>query len=118
MLLSLWNYLFDTFKNVQALHNAMTETQDRAKETAADVQQSINAGSVGKATEQSSQHEIGHGINKSAMDAIKRDVDAMHHTDPEGFERVGTKIEETFGASALTDDGPDPTQYNLKRFHR
>ena len=58
---------------------------------------------------------MAHDINQSAMDAVARDVDAMGHTDPEGFEPVASKIDETFGSTALSDEGPDRSHYKFKK---
>lgn len=58
---------------------------------------------------------MAHDINQSAMDAVARDMDAMGHTDAEGFESVASKIDETFGSTALSDEGPDPSHYKFKR---
>ncbi|KAI9311632.1 hypothetical protein BX666DRAFT_1994018 [Dichotomocladium elegans] len=56
---------------------------------------------------------MGYGVNKSAMDAIERDIEDMHKSDAEGFESVAAKFEETFGNSALSDHGPDRSGYNF-----
>lgn len=47
------------------------------------------------------------------MDAIHRDIEAMRHMDSELFESVATKIDDTLGNTALSDAGPDRSQYNL-----
>ncbi|CDH60180.1 predicted protein [Lichtheimia corymbifera JMRC:FSU:9682] len=60
---------------------------------------------------------MAHDINQSAMDAVARDMDAMGHTDAEGFESVASKIEETFGSTALSDEGPDRSHYNKGSRH-
>lgn len=46
----------------------------------------------------------GFGINTmdaKLMNSIKSDVNAMHSTNPEQFEEVATKMDETFGHNAL-----------------
>ncbi|GAN03585.1 hypothetical protein MAM1_0043d03040 [Mucor ambiguus] len=40
-------------------------------------------------------------MNAKLMNSIRSDVNAMHSTDPEQFEVVATKMDETFGLNAL-----------------
>ncbi|KAF7722021.1 hypothetical protein EC973_003777 [Apophysomyces ossiformis] len=54
---------------------------------------------------------LGYKLNKSAMDATKRDLSAMHELDAEKFETVAAKIEDMFGNNALTEQGPDRSLY-------
>ncbi|KAI9277139.1 hypothetical protein BDA99DRAFT_494971 [Phascolomyces articulosus] len=60
-------------------------------------------------------NSIGFNINKSAMDATRRDLDAMREADAERFEPVGSKIEDTLGNTALVDDSLDRSAYRFPR---
>ncbi|KAI8144887.1 hypothetical protein BJV82DRAFT_62029 [Fennellomyces sp. T-0311] len=57
-------------------------------------------------------HSIGYKVNKSAMDATRRDIDCLRDADSLRFEPVGAKIEDTIGSTALTDDSIE-----FSRFH-
>ncbi|KAG0175685.1 hypothetical protein DFQ30_000013 [Apophysomyces sp. BC1015] len=54
---------------------------------------------------------LSYKINKSAMDATRRDISAMHELDAEKFETVAAKMEDMFGNNALTEQGPDMSLY-------
>ncbi|KAI8334104.1 hypothetical protein BD560DRAFT_378473 [Blakeslea trispora] len=40
-------------------------------------------------------------LDRKMMSSIRQDIQAMHSTDPEVFEDVATKMDETFGHNAL-----------------
>ncbi len=42
-----------------------------------------------------------HHLDSKLMNSINNDIIAMHSTDPEVFESVATKFDETFGSNAL-----------------
>ncbi|KAI7854225.1 hypothetical protein BDC45DRAFT_508952, partial [Circinella umbellata] len=77
-----------------------SNVQDQAQATADDI----------KAEHR--KHSFGFKINKSAMDATRRDIDALREADAERFEPVGSKIEDTLGNTALVDDSLDSTGQN------
>ncbi|KAI7895265.1 uncharacterized protein EV154DRAFT_38834 [Mucor mucedo] len=52
--------------------------------------------------EQSSRHSGGlTSMDRKLMNSVQSDIHAMHSTDPEEFEGVASKIDETFGNTAL-----------------
>ena len=40
-------------------------------------------------------------LDRKMMNSIRQDIQAMHSSDPEVFEGVATKMDETFGHNAL-----------------
>ncbi|KAI9498335.1 hypothetical protein BDB00DRAFT_867497 [Zychaea mexicana] len=122
---NLTNSMQGMFNSVDnALHNTFEEgkkaaqgAQERVQSSSADTAQPMkNTANTTTDDLKAQQHHdtMGYNINKSAMDACRRDTDAIRGADPQKFESVGAKIEDTLGNTALTDESVDPSAYNIK----
>jgi hypothetical protein len=94
----------------QALHSALLEGKKKAQDTEQQVGESTPSTSGGSgvndamAQPRKRRNSFGHKLNQSAMNAVRREMDAMHEIDSGKFESVASKVDETFGATALSDE--------------
>ncbi|KAI8388253.1 uncharacterized protein BYT42DRAFT_559480 [Radiomyces spectabilis] len=97
-----------------AMKQTVTEKFNQASEGLAQQQQqpSTTMGMMntnpmgGMNTTTTNNQEIGHDLNQSAMNSVRRDISSMKTHNAEGFETAGAKLDETFGSNALTEKDP------------
>lgn len=93
---------------LQALHSTLLEGNKKAQDTEQNIEESTpNASDIKEAMPQQQRkrrNSFGHKLNQSAMNAVRRDMDAMHEIDSGKFESIASKVDETFGATALSDE--------------
>ncbi|KAK4510015.1 uncharacterized protein ATC70_006184 [Mucor velutinosus] len=92
---------------VDKIDTASSKTQDLAQNVAGNgtLPSAANATKTSNILEQNNApHSTGFGIhamNARLLNSIRSDLNAMHSTNPEQFEQVATKLDETFGHNAL-----------------
>ncbi|ORY93355.1 hypothetical protein BCR43DRAFT_552893 [Syncephalastrum racemosum] len=90
-----------------ALHSTLLEGQKKMQDAEQKVGESAPSTSDVKDAmpqQPKRRNSIGHQLNQSAMNAVRREMDAMHEIDSGKFESVASKVDETFGATALSDE--------------